>query len=115
VNPVNLAGSSGYVVRTEPTAVETLEHLEQTLDNLDPVDTRSDADKAADDAAERLRLKAEADAAFEATFTQPVEPLAAAIDAEADRIISEITGDASVDAVEPVNVPEGTDDDKAGE
>lgn len=46
---VNPAGSSGYIVRQPapeavPTAVETLEHLEQTLDNLDPVV----ADKAAD-------------------------------------------------------------------
>lgn len=37
--PVNPAGSSGLKVQAAPvpTAVETLEHLEQTLDNLDPV------------------------------------------------------------------------------
>lgn len=45
-NTANPAGSRGLKVSAEPvpTAVETLEHLEQTLDNLDPVVV----DKAAD-------------------------------------------------------------------
>jgi hypothetical protein len=48
---VKLAGSRGYKVSPEavPTAVETLEHLERTLDDLDPVvvEKALDADLAA--------------------------------------------------------------------
>ncbi len=84
--PVNPAGSRGLKLTTEPvpTAVETLEHLEQTLDNLDPVLP------AYTDEAEQSKVDA--------------------LDAAADSVIAEITGgDPSVDAFEPPPaVPEGT-------
>lgn len=52
-NPTNPAGSRGLKVSAEPvpTAEETLEHLEQTLDNLDPVVPTTPAElRAATDA-----------------------------------------------------------------
>lgn len=84
---INPAGSRGLKINAGPvpTAVETLEHLERTLDDLDPV--------------------------------VPVEPLAAAIDAEADRIISEIiaptvpSGTADVEAIEEVKGLDGPIDE----
>jgi hypothetical protein len=69
---------SGLKINAEPvpTAAETLEHLEQTLDNLDPV------------------------VPAVPSGTIAADPFTERFDATADAMIAEVTGDASVEAIE---------------
>lgn len=130
VNAVNPLGSAGVLINPAPAAVEipaeklesladvptaeaTLAALENTLNDLDPVvDTRTDEEKAADEAAQKTD-EADLDKAAAAAPAPGIDPAATSAppvgeiaDAAVDSVIAGVTGepvateDASVAATE---------------